>query len=87
MAWSKSTWTVLNSSFYFSYYSYLIRQLTTHDIDVNQLFTIEALNDECDLVADRNLTTGEIIGLLEVKISKFRKYVNHLSWYLGTDYP
>ncbi|CAF0719337.1 unnamed protein product [Rotaria sp. Silwood1] len=44
------------------------RQLTTHDIDINQLFTIEALNDEHDLVADRNLTTGEIIGLCEVPI-------------------
>ncbi|CAF3357942.1 unnamed protein product [Rotaria sp. Silwood1] len=44
------------------------RQLTTHDIDINRLFTIEALNDEHDLVADRNLTTGEIIGLCEVPI-------------------
>ncbi|CAF2047691.1 unnamed protein product [Rotaria magnacalcarata] len=44
------------------------RQLTTHDIDVNRLFTIEALKDESDLVADRNLTTGEIIGLCEVPI-------------------
>jgi hypothetical protein len=41
--------------------------LTTHDIDINRLLTIEALNDEWDLVADRNLTTGEIIGLREVK--------------------
>ncbi|CAF3908968.1 unnamed protein product, partial [Rotaria sp. Silwood2] len=44
------------------------RQLTTHDIDINRLFTIESLNDEHDLVADRNLTTGEIIGLCEVPI-------------------
>ncbi|CAF1384362.1 unnamed protein product, partial [Adineta steineri] len=44
------------------------RQLTTHDIDINRLFTIEALNDEYDLVADRNLTTGEILGLHEVPI-------------------
>jgi hypothetical protein len=34
------------------------------------LFTIEAVNDEYDLVADRNLTTGEIIGLHEVKFKK-----------------
>ena len=49
-----------------SFNSYLSRQLTTHDVDINQLFTIEALNDEADLIADRNLTTGEIIGLEEV---------------------
>jgi len=42
--------------------------LTTHDLDLNQLLTIEALNDESDLVADRNLTTGEILGLQEVII-------------------
>ena len=45
------------------------RQLITHEVDVNQLFTIETLNDEYDLVADRNLTTGEIIGLNEVDSS------------------
>ncbi|CAF1072155.1 unnamed protein product [Rotaria sordida] len=44
------------------------RQLTTHDIDINRLFTIETLNDDYDLVADRNLTTGEIIGLCEIPI-------------------
>ena len=41
--------------------------LQAHDIDVQQLFAIEALNDESDLVPDRNLITGEIIGLREVK--------------------
>ena len=41
--------------------------LQAHDINVQQLFTIEALNDESDLVPDRNLITGEIIGLREVK--------------------
>ena len=51
-------------------FSYLSRQLTTHNIDINQLMTIEASNDEADLVADRNLTTGEIIGLQEVTFPK-----------------
>lgn len=41
--------------------------LQVHDIDVQQLFTIEALDDESDLVPDRNLITGEIIGLREVQ--------------------
>lgn len=43
--------------------------MITHEVDVDQLFTIETLNDEYDLVADRNLTTGEIIGLNEVDSS------------------
>ena len=41
--------------------------LQVHDIDIQQLFTIETLNDESDLVPDRNLITGEIVGLREVK--------------------
>ena len=47
--------------------SYLFRDLITHELDIDRLFTIESLNDEYDLVADRNLTSGEIIGLDEVK--------------------
>lgn len=47
--------------------THLSRQLTTHDVNLNQLMTIEAMNDEDDLVADRNLCTGEIVGLREVR--------------------
>lgn len=45
------------------------RELKCRDVDVDKLLTIEMLNDEFDLIADRDLRTGEILGLDEVKKS------------------
>lgn len=47
------------------------RTLNSSQIPSDRLFTFETLNDEEDLVAERNLTTGEILGLTEVKKRSF----------------